>query len=249
MAETDYRKTVAYLGKTRYATSLFKHEELIIKIINEYGEEFFHDKEGGFIPQRASFLGSGTEGEAWRIGPNAVLKIHTTKGKYDGLVKLPIDSKIIRLRPIIFGTGEISNRLNWAVLEYFEILEEYDLDLDILIAEICCYIEEVLTGHLKYTTPKYAKFDLTNTNYYVYDVVNHISATVRGKMARDSDYPINSKTISIKDRYRLISGWYVDFVRQLVYMYLTDRADDLYLPNLGIVRDNSRRNNFMFFDW
>ena len=234
MAETYYGKEVSLLSFSKYAKELAPYKLDLRRIFRDWCSL------GVNKPQ---LLGAGTEGEVWELSPSLIFKMHRNQDKYSDLIKLPADPHLSKMRPKIYSSGSFNKKLQWVVMERFIVLDEYDLDLDILIGEVSYYIER--TVDLDALSD--CNFSIENTRY-VYGVVENLFTMVIKEFNECSDFPIN-KLKEICDRHNLAYNWWPEFVKQVIYLHITDRADDLWLPNLGVSKLGPKKGLFIFFDW
>jgi hypothetical protein len=225
---------MSILSESKYAPALSEpaKSRLIEEVLRYFG--------GDFEPV---LLGSGIEGEAWRIEEHKVLKIHTTKGKFIDLDNKVIDTRFNRVRMPVYDWGAIDKRLEWAVMPYYQAFEEYELSLEILLIETLHYVEK-----LNEEWP--LKCDIRDTSYGALSTLREFGSSAYVRLCKDSD--INARLVANEMRIKypkLSYGWVADFVRTVSHMHLTNRSDDLYLPNLGIGLGPDSYGALVFFDW
>jgi hypothetical protein len=234
MAKAYNRKEVSVLRSSRYAKELAPCKLDLRRIFHAWSS---------LGVNKPLLLGSGIEGEAWQIAPKIVLKIHRSRDKYLGLTNLSADPRRIEaLRPKVFTVGSFNTKLFWVVMEKFDTFDEYDLDLDILIAEVSYYVERSIDDFREA-----ASFNLKNTKETI-SLIDLLFPYVLSEFNIKSDYP-PEQIISIKNRYSLGYYWFQHFIKHIIYLHITERADDLWLPNLGISRFGAKYGRLIFFDW
>jgi hypothetical protein len=128
-------------------------------------------------------------------------------------------------------------------MERFDTLTEYDLDLDILIGEVSYYVEKTIDQD------HYEEFDMTiaDTVAAARMVESHFGTVIQ-EIGEHSDFPLE-KCLEIRDRHNLAFHWWPEFVKQVIYLHITNRTDDLWIPNLGVSRLGPKDGLLIFFDW
>jgi hypothetical protein len=233
MAKAYYGKEISLLKFSKYAKELQPYKLDLRRIFREWAKLDIN---------KPRLLGAGTDGEAWDISSGLVLKIHRDQEKYLDIIRLPADSYLLKIRPKIFTSGSFSKNLQWVLMEKLDTIDEYDIELDILIAELSYYTEKTIeiTGIAR---PK-----IIGNHIYLNSKLERSFEKVILDFEINSDFPIEKIQI-IKERYNLTDNWLNDFAKQIIYLHIADKADDLWLPNLGISRLIHNKGTFIFFDW
>jgi hypothetical protein len=180
-------------------------------------------------------LGSASDGIAYLIGDNMVLKIFKNKFSYEksleAMNSLHTNSTSAKTEAMIYDAGVLGNFLDsniyYYIMEKMEVVQELNINFRKIIEKVYEYIAKNILETKSLRNIKFDKKDLNSP--IIKDEINNSIEYMFDHIMNNMSDEINI----IERELKLKSTWLKSFIEEVLMKYLTNRGD-LHLGNLGI---------------